>query len=59
MQIQLSASVMIEKLSVQRRDACGDHTLKILYLQHNEAKSLRKLSAMFSASETIFGKLPS
>lgn len=50
---------MIEKLSVQRRGACGDHTLEILYLQHIKAKSLRKLFAMFSASETIFGKLPS
>jgi hypothetical protein len=59
LQIQLIASVVLEKLRVQTCGACGDHTLAILHLQHNEAKSPRVLSTMVSATETIFGKLPS
>jgi hypothetical protein len=55
----LIASVVLEKLRVQTCGACGDHTLAILHLQHNEAKSPRGLSTMVSATETIFGKLPS
>ncbi len=37
---------------MQKCGVCGDHTLAVLYLQHNEVQP-RKLSTMFSASETI------